>query len=328
MADNKSNPLFASEYTPKALDTSIKTGVKTIMSNIGTLIAIMCVMLLVAVFLFDVSLDDITVINSKAVQGFVLDSVITVILYIVMQNSMIINGEKNGQLDKEFIEARKRTIDLREWAKKLGCPKMGAFCDRYIYRELENTRERRLTKIPMKYSEWSRVFGDMTSHDIKKLPRRFEYEADDGRQRVLIITHKVRLILRNISSMKEQRFTPEMMMYDDTNHPWRRIPLLPSPSERIREKRRANYIPTIVFSIMSAMLVFKFVASPTWGTAIYCLFKLFGLMWRGAAGYSIGFLAYSVHGVQYYQSQEIRFHEYKRWLELEDGEDDAAVFDF
>ena len=202
---------------------------------------------------------------------------------------------------------------------------MGEFCDAYAAAELRNTRERRLTRIPMKYTEWERVFGDMTRRDIKELPRRFEYEADDGRARVLILTRKVRLILMNIASLQEQLFTPEMLMYDDTNHSWRRRPLLPSPAEKIRERRRANYVPTIIFSIMTAFLVFKFIASPTWSTAIYCLFKLFGLIWRGGAGYSIGFLAYSVHGVQYYQSQEIRFNEYRRWLEKEENED---VFDF
>ena len=218
MGENKSNPFVLDEYTPKALDTSLKTGVKTVMSNIATLIAIMCIMLLVAIFLFDVGLDDITVVTSKAVQSFVLDAVITVILYVTMQNSMITNGEKNGRTDEEFLEARSRTNVLREKAKKLGCPRMGAFCDRYVFRELENTRERRLTKIPMKYSEWLRVFGEMTRHDIKKLPRRFVYEADDGRQKVLIVTRKVRMILMNIASMEEQLFTPEMMMYDDTSH--------------------------------------------------------------------------------------------------------------
>lgn len=328
MEEKKSNPFLINEYTPKALDASLKTGFKTVMSNIGTMLAVMCIMLLVAIFLFDVSLEDVTVITSKAVRGFMLDAVITVILYIVMQNSMILTGEKNGRLDEEFLAARGRTNVLREQAKKIGCARMGEFCDRYVAAELRNTRERRLTKIPMKYSEWVRVFGNMTRHDIKHLPRSFEYEADDGRRRKLVVTRKIKLILGSIAQMEEQLFTPEMMMYDDTNHSWRRVPLLPSPTERIREKRRANYIPTIVFSVMTAMLVFKFVASPTWGTAIYCLFKLFGLIWRGAAGYSIGFLAYSVHGVQYYQSQEIRFHEYERWLELEEDEDDSTVFDF
>lgn len=325
MEDKKSNPFLINEYTPKALDASLKTGFKTVMSNIGTLLAVMCVVLLISIFLFDVGIEDISVVTAKAVQSFAVDATITVILYICMQNSMILNGEKNGRLDDEFIEARKATNVLREWAKKLGCPRMGEFCDKYAAAELQNTRERRLTKIPMKYSEWLRVFGGMTRKDIKALPRRFTYVTDDERERVLIITRRVRLILRNIAGLEEQMFTPEMLMYDDTNHSWRRAPLLPSPVEKIREKRRANYVPTVIFSVMSAFLVFKLIASPTWSTAIYCLFKLFGLIWRGAAGYSIGYLAYSVHGVQYYQSQEIRFNEYKRMLESEDGTD---VFDF
>lgn len=323
--EEKKNLFTLDEYTPKALDSSLKTGFKTVMSNIGSLLAIMCIVLLVSIFLFDVGIEDITVVTAKAVQSFVVDAVVTVILYICMQNSMILSGEKNGRLDPEFLTARAETNVLREWAKKLGCPRMGEFCDAYAAAELRNTRERRLTRIPMKYTEWERVFGDMTRRDIKELPRRFEYEADDGRTRVLILTRKVRLILMNIASLQEQLFTPEMLMYDDTNHSWRRRPLLPSPAEKIRERRRANYVPTIIFSIMTAFLVFKFIASPTWSTAIYCLFKLFGLIWRGGAGYSIGFLAYSVHGVQYYQSQEIRFNEYRRWLEKEENED---VFDF
>lgn len=325
MEEKKSNPFILDEYTPKALDSSLKTGFKTVMSNIGTLLAIMCIVLLVSIFLFDVGIEDITVVTAQAVQSFIVDAAVTVILYICMQNSMILNGEKNGRMDTEFITARNATNALREWAKKLGCPRMGEFCDAYTAAELKNTRERRLTKIPMKYSEWLRVFGDMSRQDIKKLPRRFEYETDDGRTRTLVLTRKVKLILKSIASLQEQLFTPEMLMYDDTNHSWRRMPLLPSPAERIRERRRANYVPTIIFSVMTAFLVFKFIASPTWSTAIYCLFKLFGLVWRGAAGYSIGFLAYSVHGVQYYQSQEIRFNEYKRWLDKEENED---VFDF
>lgn len=325
MEEKKNSFLTFDEYTPKALDASLKTGFKTVMSNIGTLLAIMCIVLLVSIFLFDVGIEDITVVTAQAVQGFVVDAVITVILYICMQNSMILSGEKNGRLDKEFIAARNATNALRDEAKKLGCPRMGEFCDDYTAAELKNTRERRLTKIPMKYSEWLRVFGDMSRQDIKKLPRRFEYETDDGRTRTLVMTRKVKLILKSIAGLQEQLFTPEMLMYDDTNHSWRRMPLLPSPAERIRERRRANYVPTVIFSVMTAFLVFKFIASPTWSTAIYCLFKLFGLIWRGAAGYSIGFLAYSVHGVQYYQSQEIRFNEYKRWLDKEENED---VFDF
>lgn len=325
MEEKKNNPFILDDYTPKALDSSLKTGFKTVMSNIGTLLAIMCIVLLVSIFLFDVGIEDITVVTAQAVQGFIVDAVVTVILYICMQNSMILNGEKNGRLDKEFIAARGATNELREWAKKLGCPRMGEFCDAYTAAELKNTRERRLTKIPMKYSEWLRVFGDMSRQDIKKLPRRFEYETDDGRTRTLVLTRKVKLILKSIAGLQEQLFTPEMLMYDDTNHSWRRMPLLPSPAERIRERRRANYVPTVIFSVMTAFLVFKFIASPTWSTAIYCLFKLFGLVWRGAAGYSIGFLAYSVHGVQYYQSQEIRFNEYRRWLDKEENED---VFDF
>ena len=325
MESEKKNPFLMDEYTPKVLDSSLKSGFKTVMSNIGTLLAIMCIMLLVAIFLFDVQREDITVHNPKAVQSFVVDAVVTVILYVCMQNSMILNGEKNGRLDTEFIAARKATNVLREWAKALGCPRMGEFCGAYTAAELRNTRERRLTKIPMKYSEWVRVFGDMSRRDIKELPRRFQYEADDGRIRVLILTRKVKLILKSIAGLEEQRFTPEMLMYDDTTHSWRRLPILPSPAEKIRERRRANYVPTVIFSVMTAFLVFKFIASPTWSTAIYCLFKLFGLVWRGAAGYSIGFLAYSVHGVQYYQSQEIRFNEYKRWL---DKGEDENVFDF
>ena len=328
MEEKKNNPFIINEYTPKALDTSLKAGFKTLMSNIGTLIAIMCVMLLVAVFWFDISLEDISVVTTEQAQGFILDTVITVILYVVMQNSMILNGEKNGRIDKDYLAARERTVALRERAKQLGCERMGVFCDRYAAAELRDSRTRRLSKIPMKYSEWLRVFGDMTRKDIKCLPREFEYETEDGRTRTLIIDRRVRAILWSVASMEEQQFTPEMLMYDDTNHSWRRTPLLPSPAELIRAKRRSNYIPIVVFSAMTAMLVFKFVASPTWATTIYCLFKLFGLIWRGASGYSIGLLAYSVNGVQYYQSQELRFNEYERWLSLEDGEDDACVFDF
>lgn len=325
MEDKKVNPFVLDEYTPKALDNSLKAGFKTVMSNIGTLLAIMCIVLMVSIFLFDVGIEDITVVTAKAVQSFVVDATVTVILYICMQNSMILNGEKNGKLDEEFIAAQASTKALREWAKRLGCPRMGEFCDKYSAAELQNTRERRLTKIPMKYSEWERVFGGMTRKDIKALPRRFVYETDDGRERVLPITRRVRLILKNVAGLQEQMFTPEMLMYDDTSHSWRRMPLLPSPAEKIREKRRANYIPTVIFSVMSAFLVFKLIASPTWSTAIYCLFKLFGLIWRGASGYSIGFLAYSVHGVQYYHSQELRFNEYKRMIS---SEEDIDVFDF
>lgn len=324
--EDKGNPFIKiDEYSPKTLDNSLKVGFKTLMSNIGTLLAVMCIVLLISMFLFDVSVEDVHLITAQAVHSFIVDASMTVILYICMQNSMIINGEKNGRQDEEFVQARKDTNRQREWAKALGCPRMGEFCDAYVAAELRNTRERRLTKIPMKYSEWQRVFGEMSRRDIRKLPRRFSYEANDGRIRELILTRKVRMILRNIAGLEEQLFTPEMLMYDDTNHSWRRLPLLPSPAEKIREKRRANYVPTIVFSIMTAVLAFKLIASPTWSTAVYCFFKLFGLIWRGAAGYSIGFLAYSVHGVQYYQSQEIRFNEYRRWLDKKENED---VFDF
>jgi hypothetical protein len=326
--EEQKKPFLINEYTPKALDTSLKTGFKTLMSNIGTVIAVMCVMLLVAVFWFDISLEDVVVVTKDQAQNFILDTIITVILYVIMQNSMILNGEKNGQIDKDYLAARERTVALRERAKMSGCKHMGVFCDRYAAAELRDTRTRRLSKIPMKYSEWHRVFGDMTGKDIKKLPKEIEFETEDGRMRTLVIDRRVKLILLSVATLEEQRFTPEMLMYDDTNHSWRRTPLLPSPSELIRSKRRSNYIPIIVFSTMTAMLVFKFVASPTWATTIYCFFKLFGLIWRGASGYSIGFLAYSVNGVQYYQSQELRFNEYERWLSLEDGENDDCVFDF
>ena len=140
-----------------------------------------------------------------------------------------------------------------------------------------------------------------------------------------MLTKKCKAILIIISQLDERTFTPEMMMYDDTSFAWRRAPLMPSPEKKIVEKRRANYVPTIIFAVMTAFLVFKFSASPTWSTAIYCLFKLFGLIWRGGAGYSIGFLAYSVHGVKYYNSIELRFNEYEQWL-VREGDD--SVFDF
>lgn len=323
--EKRDNPFELNEYTPKALDTSLKSGFKTVMSNIGTLLAIMCVMLLVAIFLFDVQLEEVTAITAKAVYSLVADAVITVILYICMQNSMILNGEKNGRLDSEFISARSAVVELRERFKKLGYPRMGEFCDAYVAAELCDVRRRRLAKIPLKYGEWERAFGSMSRRDIKKLPRRFKYVTDDGRERVLIITKKIRVILINVAQLEEQRFTPEMMMYDDTHHSWRRRPLMPSPEEKIVEKRRANYPPTIIFAVMTAFLLFKFITSPSWSTAIYCAFKLFGLLWRGGTGYSIGFLAYSVHGVKYYHSQEVRFNEYDRWLEAGGNED---VFDF
>lgn len=341
MEERSSNLFKLDDYSPKTLDNSIKVGFKTVMSNIGSLLAIMCVVLLISMFLFDVSVEDVHLITAQAVRGFIVDASVTVILYICMQNSMILNGEKNGRQDEEFMTARKNTNIKREAAKQKGCPRMGEFCDAYVAAELRNTRERRLTRIPMKYSEWERVFSQMSRHELKALGRweisfkprlqiqrpskKFEYVGDDGRVRTLIMTRKVRMILKNIAGLEEQLFTPEMLMYDDTNRSWRRLPLLPSPAEKIREKRRANYVPTIIFSIMTAVLAFKLIASPTWSTAVYCFFKLFGLIWRGAAGYSIGFLAYSVHGVQYYQSQEIRFNEYERWLASENGD---GVFDF
>lgn len=326
MSAEDRNLFSLDEYTPKVIDSSLKGGFKTIMSNIGTLIAIMCIMLMVSVFLFNVSIEDIFIKNAETARHFIVDAAITVVLYICMQNAMITNGTKNGLLDPEFVAARTATVAKREEAKKKGCPRMVEFCDAYVAAERRDTRRRRLTRIPLSYEDWETNFGHLTDHEIKALPRRFKiFVGEDRRERELIITRKVRAVLRVVAKMRLQTFTPDMLLYDDTHHSWRRRLLMPAPEEKIKEQRRASYAPTIIAAVMTAFLVFKFAASPTWATAIYCLLKLFGLIQRGAKGYSIGFLAYSVHGVKYYQSQEVKFYQYERWLEKEENE---YVFDF
>lgn len=325
MEEKSKGRLLLDEYTPKAFDNTLKSGFKTVMSNIGTVLAIMCISLLITIFLFDVGIEDIDMITLDTVSGFVVDAIITVVLYICMQNSMILNGEKNGRLDDEFILARENAAAKRDAAKKKGAPRMGEFCSAWAARELIDVINRRLTKIPLRYDEWTKYFAGKGRREINRMPKKFKVSTEEGGERKILLTKKKKAILTIINSLEERVFTPEMLMYDDTSFAWRRAPLMPSPEDKIRASRRSNYLPTIIFAVMTAFLVFKFSASPTWSTAIYCLFKLFGLIWRGGAGYSIGFLAYSVHGVKYYQSIELRFVEYENWLE-KDGDD--SVFDF
>ena len=239
--------------------------------------------------------------------------------------SMILNGEKNGRQDDEFIKARRDAAEKRSAAKSKGAPRIGEFCSAWSALELRDVITRRLSRIPMLYDEWRTHFEGKSKREISRMPKSVKIAMADGKEKKIRLTKKNKAILGIISALEERVFTPEMMMYDDSSSAWRRAPLMPSPEEKIVEKRRANYIPTIVFAVMTAFLVFKFSASPTWSTAIYCLFKLFGLVWRGGVGYSIGFLAYSVHGVKYYQSIELRFNEYEEWLKTGGDEN---VFDF
>lgn len=323
--EEKKNKFILDDYTPKAFDASLKNGFKTVMSNIGTILAIMCISLLITIFLFDVGIEEIEVLTLETVSGFLVDAVITVVLYICMQNSMILNGEKSGRLDKDYEKARHDAICKRDEAKAKGAPKLGEFCLAWAAGELREVIGRRLTRIPMSYEEWQKYFAGKSRREIKRMPKKFKISTEEGGERKILLTKKNKAILSIINGLEERVFTPEMMMYDDTSFAWRRAPLMPSPEDKIRESRRSNYLPTIIFAVMTAFLVFKFSASPTWSTAIYCLFKLFGLIWRGGTGYSIGFLAYSVHGVKYYQSIELRFNEYDNWL-TKDG--DESVFDF
>lgn len=286
-------------------------GIGTIAGNLASVIAVLAVFVLICSFWLEISLEDVLTVN------FAMDSCLTALLYCVMQFSMQENGRKSGALDPTFREAQRKYRAVRDRLLDGGVTGLEELCIEYAEQELKFARSCRLARIGLDLDTWQREYSSLdrtalrsrtlTTPDGKRPLSRLE-------RRVILATNRMRPI----------RLTPSMLLLENGSRLTRDI-IAQNPEKKLALTSACQALTTVVAGCFTASILVEVVSAPTVATFVYCLIKLFCLLWRGAMGYSAGYKSICRDAVAYHSSRTSILTRFEAAIRLKETKSEGSV---
>lgn len=253
--------------------------------NLASIVAVLSVFVLISSFWLEISLEELFTVN------FAMDSILTALLYCVMQFSMQENGRRSACLDPVYTDAYKKYRLVRDRILDCGMSGLEAFCIDYVQKELAFARAARLSAIGISYGDWERVYSRLDSASLRSR----ELMSPDG---VRLLSRSERRVLLSVSKMRPIRLTPSMLLLESGARQSRDA-LARSPEQRLVLSSAISTVTTVIAGCFTASILIEVVSAPTVASFVYCLIKLFCLLWRGARGYISGYKSLTCDAVTY-----------------------------
>lgn len=284
-------------------------GLGAVAGNLASVIAVLAVFVLICSFWLEISLEDVLTVN------FAMDSCLTALLYCVMQFSMQENGRKNGALDPAFREAQRKYRAVRDRLLDSGVSGLEALCIEYAKEELRFARSARLSRIGLDLDTWQRHYSSLD----RKALRAKDLTTPDGKRPLSRLERRVILATNRMRPIK---LTPSMLLLENGSYLSRDV-IAQNPEKKLVLTSACQALTTVVAGCFTASILVEVVAAPTVATFVYCLIKLFCLLWRGAMGYSAGHKSICRDAVAYHSSRTSILTRFEAALKAKEARDPA-----
>lgn len=242
------------------------------------------------------------------------EGILTVLLFIFGEDAMVRLGTEGGQLDQEFINAKREFDVAIKKANEVGTMLLGVFCDWQIDVELAQAISYRLKMLRLTPKMWE---------EIKKLSPE-EMEARFGKSKAKK--------MREIINLKPIELNETILLY---NGEYTARGGVPESGHASLHKKRRNISRVIysVFTVLLTIAIFPVLTSEaSVARIIYTVIKLIVLLVHMGCGYDRGARAFNTTEVNHlkaktnYLIQYIKFIEDKIYLKLGDKYGDISQF--
>lgn len=294
------------DFNPKSLDKKVKESFLLVAENFATIMLIGAGIIIIATTWLDIDIAQL--LNFR----FATDALLTMTLYCMVQVAMQNKGMENGKRDEEYINERKKYLEVRESIVSSGSPKLDEFCEWSMDNSLIRRRKAMLLRHlrGLSYDEWMSKFSYLTLKELKKYARKNKRRKDIG----FVPTLKQVPFIFRVNLLKSKILTPDMIILEEGEE-WTNDAIAPSPRTVVARKTKSALAGSALTGMVTiSYYAFTLASNPSWVGLVFMFIKLLFLMQRAARGYAIGSLAYSVSGVAYHVSQRAKGEEYKKWL--------------
>jgi hypothetical protein len=237
----------------------VKKSCKSLVSNMGRVIAILTVIVAALVLFTDVGLSSPTV--SELTPTLMVMLIASYVIYFSLEDA----GEHLGEDTEEYRDSKKR---YNEFSRSIGgdmIPSLREFCKEYSEKELKYRRENLLLSYGYSYSEYEDYKNGIIREDITKRERRVFLYVDS---------------LRAVELSPRVLLTPEKMS---------RKSELENPENSKLVKMILALIPTSICMIITVSIMLTMKDTMTAADVIEAIFKLATLLIIGLRGYVSGY---------------------------------------
>ena len=264
----------------------VNSGVKNVVQSISSVIAISTVFVLIGIMFFDIELVEIVSID------FAMESIVTVVLYMVIYQSLLNNGLRVGRKDEGYLKIH---TAYEETMQKVGLDTEGidVFCDECVENEFVRAKKRMLMNTGISYDRYVK-----------------EYEGK--RRRHIKLPFSKKKWVAKANRLKRIYLTPEMILLDDVSAMEREgLPI--SRVDKLRRRVKTSVIMTVLFGCFTVSILLKCVEGINSAVVIYTFLKVIGLLWNGAKGYITGIASFAEDAVEYLKVQIWYLTRFIKW---------------
>lgn len=268
-----------------------KSVMKLLGDNMATLGAILIVIFFVGYIWTDFAIN----IN---IQTVIIDAVISIACFILMEKLWAYNGIKGGKLDKEYIAANEAYIALRKEVIKLGTTLIDVFCAWQVEIEYNEYIRKKCNELRVDYKDYTERLSKMTLEEIQA-------EYPHSAQKIFDLQNAPRIELSG------------QLLLTDGNKAIARRGISISGADYVKQQTVGfwNIGLTVVAAFCSAGVTFVMNDGASWALVMYTIGKLILLAWRIFKGYSEGAKAYNTIEVSHLQGKSLYLERYKEFIE-------------
>ena len=258
------------EKKQKDFNSRQKTFVRLVGANLAAYACVLIAILLVGFIWVDIGLN---IDPTK----FIVESLVSVILFIAGEYLTSKMGAPGGRLDDNYIKSHNEYLEIRKTALSKGISRMGEFCDAQIEEEYERYIRRKCKEYRLDYDEYIEKYSRLRYKELKK-----------------IFKKKSALAINALNKARRIELTPDMLMTDGKVRGERGG--LPISGEEYVERHTTGFwhiALAVVVAILTVLPAFTPTEDVTIGRVIFTLFKLTMLFYRMYSGYSRSARAYN-----------------------------------
>lgn len=258
------------EHKQKEFNTKQKALAKLIGENLAAYSCVLIVVLMITLIWTDIGIS----INFTK---FIVESIVSVALFIVGEYLTSKIGATGGRLDNLYVKVHTAYISLRERVVSAGITLMPKFCDQQIDEEYERYIRRKCKEYKLDYDEYINKYSKMSLDQLQKTLKK-----------------KSAIAIAALNQTRRIELTPGMLLTDGKVRGEREgIPVSGEEYIETHTTGALHIILAAVVGLLTAFPAFTPTADASIGRVAYTCFKMAMLLFRMYIGYARGAKAFN-----------------------------------
>lgn len=285
------------EHRQKEFNHKQKSFVKLVGENLAAYACVLIVVLLIGFIWTDIGL-------SLDVTTFIIESIISVVLFIAAEFLTSKIGTNGGRLDELYVKNHTEYLELRKTVVSAGITLMGKFCECQIEEEYDQYIRKKCKEYRLDYNDYINKYSKMSYKQLKK-----------------IFKKRGAITILGLNKAPRIELTPDMLLTDGKVRGERGG--IPISGEEYVERHTTGFwhiLLAVVVAILTVLPAFSLTDDVTIGRVVYTGFKIAMLLYRMYTGYSRGAKAFNTIEPRHLQVKIKYFNLYLEFLKR-NGED-------